>query len=77
MQRKSAGKYVLRTDEFAAGNYEEIRAMHVADFLLSCSPGDSPMQKEPVNLKKCLFIRLQAITQYPFGSTKHLKIHKV
>lgn len=28
-------KYVLRTDEFAGGNYEGIRTMHVADFLLS------------------------------------------
>lgn len=27
-------KYVLRTDEFAGGNYERIRTMHVADFLL-------------------------------------------
>lgn len=28
-------KYVLRTDEFADGNYEGIKTMHVADFLLS------------------------------------------
>lgn len=28
-------KYVLTTDEFADGNYEGIKAMHVADFLLS------------------------------------------
>ena len=28
-------KYVLRTDEFAAGNYEGIKTMHIADFLLS------------------------------------------
>lgn len=28
-------KYVLRTDEFAAGNYKGIKTMHVADFLLS------------------------------------------
>ncbi|MGN0482109.1 MAG: ATP-binding protein [Lachnospiraceae bacterium] len=28
-------KYVLRTDAFADGNYEGIRTMHVADFLLS------------------------------------------
>ncbi len=27
-------KYVLRTDEFAGGNYEGIKTMHVADFLL-------------------------------------------
>ena len=27
-------KYVLRTDEFAAGNYEGIKTMHLADFLL-------------------------------------------
>jgi predicted AAA+ superfamily ATPase len=29
-------KYVLRTDEFAGGNYEGIKTMHIADFLL-CS----------------------------------------
>lgn len=28
-------KYVLRTDEFADGNYNGIKTMHVADFLLS------------------------------------------
>lgn len=28
-------KYVLRTDEFAGGNYEGIKTMHIADFLLS------------------------------------------
>lgn len=28
-------KYVLRTDEFSAGNYEGIRTMHIADFLLA------------------------------------------
>lgn len=28
-------KYVLRTDEFVGGNYEGIKMMHVADFLLS------------------------------------------
>lgn len=28
-------KYVLRTDEFAGGNYEGIKTMHVADFLLN------------------------------------------
>lgn len=28
-------KYLLRTDEFAGGNYEGIKTMHVADFLLS------------------------------------------
>lgn len=27
-------KYVLRTDEFADGNYEGIKTMHIADFLL-------------------------------------------
>jgi predicted AAA+ superfamily ATPase len=27
-------KYVLRTDEFAGGNYEGIKTMHIADFLL-------------------------------------------
>ena len=28
-------KYVLRTDEFASGNYAGIKTMHIADFLLS------------------------------------------
>lgn len=28
-------KYVLMTDEFAGGNYEGIKTMHIADFLLS------------------------------------------
>ena len=28
-------KYVLRTDDFAGGNYEGVKTMHVADFLLS------------------------------------------
>ena len=28
-------KYILRTDEFAGGNYEGIKTMHVANFLLS------------------------------------------
>ncbi len=28
-------KYVLRTDEFAAGNYQGIKTMHIVDFLLS------------------------------------------
>ena len=28
-------KYVLRTDEFAGGNYQGIKTMHAADFLLS------------------------------------------
>lgn len=28
-------KYVLRTDEFAGGNYESIKTMYIADFLLS------------------------------------------
>ena len=28
-------KYVLRADEFAGGNYEGIKTMHIADFLLS------------------------------------------
>lgn len=28
-------KYVLRTDDFAAGNYQGIKTMHIADFLLS------------------------------------------
>lgn len=33
--RDNYPKYVLRTDEFAAGNHEGIITMHVADFLLS------------------------------------------
>ena len=32
--RDNYPKYVLRTDPFAGGNYEGIRTMHVADFLL-------------------------------------------
>lgn len=28
-------QYVLTTDEFAGGNYEGIKTMHIADFLLS------------------------------------------
>ena len=28
-------KYVLRTDEYAGGNFEGVKTMHVADFLLS------------------------------------------
>ena len=28
-------KYLLRTDDFAGGNYQGIKTMHVADFLLS------------------------------------------
>ena len=33
--RDNYPKYVLTTDEFAGGNYEGIKTMHVADFLLS------------------------------------------
>lgn len=33
--RDNYPKYVLRTDEFVGGNYEGIKSMHVADFLLS------------------------------------------
>lgn len=33
--RDNYPKYVLRTDEFADGNHEGIKIMHVADFLLS------------------------------------------
>ena len=33
--RDNYPKYVLRTDAFAGGNYEGVRTMHVADFLLS------------------------------------------
>lgn len=32
--RDNYPKYVLRTDEFAGGNYEGIKTMHIADFLL-------------------------------------------
>ena len=32
--RDNYPKYVLRTDDFAAGNYEGIKTMHVADFLV-------------------------------------------
>lgn len=33
--RDNYPKYVLRPDDFAAGNYEGIKTMHIADFLLS------------------------------------------
>ncbi len=33
--RDNYPKYVLRADEFAGGNYEGIKTMHIADFLLS------------------------------------------
>ena len=33
--RDNYPKYVLRTDEFVGGNFEGIKTMHVADFLLS------------------------------------------
>jgi len=33
--RDNYPKYVLRADAFAGGNYEGIKTMHVADFLLS------------------------------------------
>lgn len=33
--RDNYPKYVLRTDAFAAGNYQGIKTMHIADFLLS------------------------------------------
>ena len=33
--RDNYPKYVLTTDEFAGGNYEGVKTMHVADFLLS------------------------------------------
>ncbi|MCQ5146503.1 ATP-binding protein [Enterocloster bolteae] len=33
--RDNYPKYVLRTDSFAGGNYEGIKTMHIADFLLS------------------------------------------
>lgn len=33
--RDNYPKYVLRTDDFAGGNYQGIKTMHIADFLLS------------------------------------------
>lgn len=33
--RDNYPKYLLRTDAFAGGNYESIKTMHIADFLLS------------------------------------------
>ncbi len=33
--RDNYPKYVLSADEFAGGNYEGIKTMHIADFLLS------------------------------------------
>ena len=33
--RDNYPKYILRTDAFADGNYEGIKTMHIADFLLS------------------------------------------
>ena len=33
--RDNYPKYVLRTDAFAGGNYQGIKTMHIADFLLS------------------------------------------
>ena len=33
--RDNYPKYVLRSDEFAGGNYEGIKTMHIADFLIS------------------------------------------
>lgn len=33
--RDNYPKYVLRTDDFVGGNFEGIKTMHVADFLLS------------------------------------------
>ena len=33
--RQNEKIYVLTTDEFAGGNYEGIKTMHIADFLLS------------------------------------------
>ena len=32
--RDNYPKYVLRTDEFAGGNYEGIKSMHIADFFV-------------------------------------------
>lgn len=33
--RDNYPKYVLTTDNFAGGNYQGIKTMHIADFLLS------------------------------------------
>ena len=33
--RDNYPKYVLRTDEFAGDNYQGIKSIHIADFLLS------------------------------------------
>ena len=33
--RDNYPKYILRADAFAGGNYEGIKTMHIADFLLS------------------------------------------
>ena len=33
--RDNYPKYLLTTDSFAGGNYEGIKTMHIADFLLS------------------------------------------
>lgn len=33
--RDNYPKYVLLTDDFAGGNYQGIKTMHIADFLLS------------------------------------------
>ena len=30
-------KYVIRMDDFAGGNYEGVKTMHIADFLLDDS----------------------------------------
>lgn len=47
--RDNYPKYVLRTDEFAGGNYEGIKTTHVADFLLSDEFWKSPL-KFPENM---------------------------
>ena len=50
--RDNYPKYVLRTDEFAGGNYEGIITMHVADFLLSDfrdGPHYSKLLKQSLN----------------------------
>ena len=35
VSRQPICKRILRIDEFAGGNYEGIKTMHIADFLLS------------------------------------------
>ena len=47
--RDNYPKYVLRTDEFAGGNYEGIITMHVADFLLSSAYWFGFLKRNSIN----------------------------